>query len=894
MTKKRIRVARRARKGIWVSLHALVALSLMLQTTLVTGTFSPSRAQATEVTDVPTEPAGGEPVAPQIAEGVAVGSISGTVYHDHNGNGVRDGEDEGLPNIHLQLTNGLGDDTDADGNYTIENVPAGIYPVLEFTPAGWVTTVPYDNAVFDVVVESGQDTKDVNFGNFRKTYLHGAKYHDLNADGVWDVGEPGLPNWQFQLWKFDQWYFDHQAGENQGYLMVDEEVATTDANGRFTFSGITPGAYRVTEVTQAGWDITSPASEMYTDLHPRSDEKIAELDFGNKMIDEKPSITVNKEVDVNGNGVWNEPADGGNTKGNALGFRWGYEYELPDTASVLGGPNLLFGTTINEDKSVTIVENDVAKYRYVGWHYTSNDRYTCASPREGWPKVQAEGPIEITLCNALITGAIDGYVWNDRNGDGIWQDGTEPAIPNRYVQSVHGLNDTTDATGYFKITGIPVGTETAIPFTPAGWINTNQSAMFDIVVTDSPTPTRVNFGTFHKTSISGMKFADTNASGTKDSGEAGLADWTVTLWQFDAYYFNHPELYGVNDGYLPIDTTTTAANGTYTFADLGPGMYKVSEVQQSGWTQTYPAGTGMHGPLQLLSGEAVINQDFGNFSAPAVVVPSRTTLDITKTNNISAFVNPGQTVSYTVTVTNTGSADATNVIVNDTLPSGFLFSQDAGQKKVFPIGLIPAGQTRTLVYSASVGLGVANGTYTNTAIVSSDTANVASATSSVEVRTSGVLGVSTGSLKVSKTAAIGIVNPNGTISYTVTVTNSGTEPLVNLVVTDTLPEGFVFADGQAEKQWVIATLAGNTTKSFTYDVHVPATASAGTMTNNVVALANDIDPARASADVEIRIPEVLGLAATGLTLNDQLIYTSGLIIAAVGFGLLRKKDEETA
>ena len=80
--------------------------------------------------------------------------------------------------------------------------------------------------------------------------------------------------------------------------------------------------------------------------------------------------------------------------------------------------------------------------------------------------------------------------------------------------------------------------------------------------------------------ISGQVFNDLNANGLKDGGESGQSGWTVYL---DA------------NGNGQLDTgetsTTTAADGSYSFDGLAAGTYTVAEVQQSGWQQTSPAGT---------------------------------------------------------------------------------------------------------------------------------------------------------------------------------------------------------------------------------------------------------------------------------------------------------------
>jgi uncharacterized repeat protein (TIGR01451 family)/fimbrial isopeptide formation D2 family protein len=61
---------------------------------------------------------------------------------------------------------------------------------------------------------------------------------------------------------------------------------------------------------------------------------------------------------------------------------------------------------------------------------------------------------------------------------------------------------------------------------------------------------------------------------------------------------------------------------------------------------------------------------------PTQVTPAAPNADlvVTKSQPSPATVNPGGTITYTVTVTNNGPATATNVVVTDTLPAGTTFT----------------------------------------------------------------------------------------------------------------------------------------------------------------------------------------------------------------------------
>lgn len=95
-------------------------------------------------------------------------------------------------------------------------------------------------------------------------------------------------------------------------------------------------------------------------------------------------------------------------------------------------------------------------------------------------------------------------------------------------------------------------------------------------------------------SISGVKFEDVEADGTKDAGDPRLPGWTINL--------SGP----VND------SDVTGAAGTYSFNNLPAGTYTVTEVLKAGWRQSFPP-SGSHQVNIPATGGSFPNRDFGNF-----------------------------------------------------------------------------------------------------------------------------------------------------------------------------------------------------------------------------------------------------------------------------------------
>ena len=78
--------------------------------------------------------------------------------------------------------------------------------------------------------------------------------------------------------------------------------------------------------------------------------------------------------------------------------------------------------------------------------------------------------------------------------------------------------------------------------------------------------------------ISGMKFDDLNGSGVQNAGDPGLAGLTVYV-----DYNNN----GVFDS-ATEPSAVTGPGGTYTITGVAPGTWKVREVDQTGWTNSFP------------------------------------------------------------------------------------------------------------------------------------------------------------------------------------------------------------------------------------------------------------------------------------------------------------------
>ena len=164
-------------------------------------------------------------------------------------------------------------------------------------------------------------------------------------------------------------------------------------------------------------------------------------------------------------------------------------------------------------------------------------------------------------------------------------------------------------------------------------------------------------------------------------------------------------------------------------------------------------------------------------------------LAISKTvDNLSPY--NGNTVHFTLTITNAGPDNATGVFVTDLLPAGLQFvsaSADQGTYNattgIWTIGNMTAGSTVTMIINALV---TQPGEFTNTAVVEGDQfdPHQSDNTASVTVDVQPVANVS-----VNKTASNYAPNYTQNVSFTITVTNNGPDNANGVIVNDVLPNG---------------------------------------------------------------------------------------------------------
>jgi uncharacterized repeat protein (TIGR01451 family) len=220
---------------------------------------------------------------------------------------------------------------------------------------------------------------------------------------------------------------------------------------------------------------------------------------------------------------------------------------------------------------------------------------------------------------------------------------------------------------------------------------------------------------------------------------------------------------------------------------------------------------------------------------------------------------PGATLVYRLAVSNSGNQDSGPVTVAETVPANTSWNAGAsaagwscsgaaaGSTCTLPIGNVPAGGSAATLFAVTIANPLPAGvtSVTNTACVSGT-----QTCGSVTTPTNGMP-----ALGVHKSLS-GAATPGATLTYTVTVQNTGNQGASSVTVTDQVPQYTAFQPAASSPGWscapnaaagslctdALGTLAAGATATLTFAVKVqnPLPAGATTIGNTACATAQNI------------------------------------------------------
>ncbi|MEM1181382.1 MAG: DUF11 domain-containing protein, partial [Acidobacteriota bacterium] len=271
--------------------------------------------------------------------------------------------------------------------------------------------------------------------------------------------------------------------------------------------------------------------------------------------------------------------------------------------------------------------------------------------------------------------------------------------------------------------------------------------------------------------------------------------------------------------------------------------------------------------------------------ADTVLVPE-TDLSITKADSVDP-VTAGETLTYTIGVTNAGPSNSTGATVTDVLPSGVSFDSSGDCTEALgtvtcAIGALAPGASDSVTFTVTVDPGQ-TAALSNTASVA---ANETDPTSSNDSATEATAVDASTDLSIAKADSADPVTAGETLTYTVTVTNAGPSTSTGSTVTDVLPAGVSFdssgdcTEAAGTVTCAVGGLAPGASDSVSFTVAVDS-AQTSALSNTATVAADETDPVSGNnsateataVDVSTDLSIAKADSADPVTAGETLTYT---------------------
>lgn len=630
--------------------------------------------------------------------------------------------------------------TGTSGDYLFTGLVVGeSYRVIETQPTGLADNTAEqaksDVNIIDVAGLSAAGSSGHNFGEVPAT-ISGRVYLDSNNRNGYEAGEPGLGQVKLKLTYADGGAVLDALGNSVGEI-------TTANDGTYSFPDLLAGEYTVTEPEQPSYvdgataiatlngatiagTVTSGTQGAGTtpkqlpsaisSIHLNAGAKSPDNNFGEIL---PVSVSGRVFFDLNNNGAQDLPGDQGIggvdivltgindlnesvtaiIKGSAADGSFAFEGLRPGTY-----------TLVEKDQPVGTAQGITTAGKLTSTNAASGVASNGASPESSKIAginllMPGDASTENLFGEIPTNSGITGKVWLDANNDGVI-DPTESGIAGVELlltgvdinnAPIAPISFTTLTDGEYAFLNLPPGTYKVVEKnqavgtldgktkigniggTPMGTQGqpdgtatvSNPSNIAVIKVGVGEFSVQNNFGEIPAGLISGFVYNDGNDDGIKDSDEGGYAGISVTLT-------------GTDDMGNPVNTTvTTKPDGSYSFPDLRPGTYVVTEGTPppetlNGKTTAGTVGGGVGSNptpttsvitgIVLTPGTQSVDNNFGEIgdSPDMLVSKSSTTVKFT-VNNVATYIirvrNGGQKPSFG------------EYIVKDRLPAGLSLAE---------------------------------------------------------------------------------------------------------------------------------------------------------------------------------------------------------------------------
>jgi uncharacterized repeat protein (TIGR01451 family) len=578
------------------------------------------------------------------------GSISGYKFNDKNEDGNQDGwwdldwggwhwhGEEGLNGwkifIDIGDKNGVWDtgedfrttqhtdnwngDRDDEGYFKFNNLIPGEYKVCEVLQSGWTNITP----ICQIINVGADENKHVNFGNHQST--NGTLVVNKVVDPSTDAG------------KFN--------------LRIDGATAGTGANvgngGSTGAVSVSSGNHTVSETAGTGTNLSNYTSVISGDCNslgvvnvPAGASKsctITNTRNTGTVVVHKDVQGPNGEDVVDTTGTFKVMLDGGSEeevmddgvvtyKGVLTGTHTitesfipsgysFYQYSLDGDAGV-GGAQVTVST--NTETHITITNRQDSGYIRGHKYHSVGDQF----PISPWPIHLSSCNSDFSVCSEIqvISSNLLGYMFGPLNP------------------------------GYYR-----VAEELNSGYTPVG------VTYYDIILTPGMNSRDNDFYNFENIDITVCKVSDADGDLETTEDRDPVPGWEMELVKTPTNSDTTLTRTIVLDD---PNIQRTGDDGCTTFANLGPAdNYTVNEIMEDGWTNLTPTSHDFGTP-----------QDWQDQTWTFVNMEEAPKISISKSNNRGDGMNAGNTVDYSITLTNEGNIPLYDVTIQDILPGGFSY-----------------------------------------------------------------------------------------------------------------------------------------------------------------------------------------------------------------------------
>ena len=477
------------------------------------------------------------------------------------------------------------------------------------------TAIDLARAFMEQVPLQGDSVAGLQFGSRPLGKLDGYLWYDRNEDGIRDPGEPGQPNWTVYVDANDNRALD----ENElSTITFNDNPSTPNINeaGYYSFSGFPPGSQTIRTVQEAGWVAVGAADGRQVSMG-RLDPvgTLANLDYQYAQI----AAAVPNRFAFHEGGAGEAIVDGGENMydtGNRLATDRAASvpytnHTVVDGDALFGPGSRYFTTKYPGLFAAAVADMSIDRFEISG-----------RTGAEGMGRVVASSfPLRVADQDYTVfvkqiveaaTPSIIHVIVVPGDGAGIQHEFGQATEDDFHALS--GLSGVSEL--FYLLASRHDGLELA-----QDDVRRMATALLTGRALTGLEATAVDLGYRGIYGLSGTKWHDVDADGTRGAAEPGLAGWTIYLDEN-------------LDGELSVGEPTTQTRdddpatpevdetGTYRFEHLPPGTQSVREVRQPGWQQRHPADghTILLGGLNLAS--LLNNLDTDNASITSLV-PNR-------------------------------------------------------------------------------------------------------------------------------------------------------------------------------------------------------------------------------------------------------------------------------